>query len=84
MTDEPDEGAYVVVLDDNFADLFKRDDAFAAKLDGRPDARWVGQHGDITAKTWQELTEMGPIAYVGVFVQRGERPIPKGELWASL
>lgn len=68
--DEPEEGAYVVVLDESFADLFKRDATFGAKLDGRPGARWVGQHGDITVKTWAELTAMGPIAYVGVFVDR--------------
>jgi len=68
---EPEDGGYVAVqVDAPFVDLFRRDDAFAAKLTKRVSAHWIGCHGDIDTKTWAELIEMGPIAYVGQFVDR--------------
>jgi len=68
---EPEDGAYVAVqVDGPFVDLFHRDAAFAVKLTHREGAHWVGCHGEIQTLTWAELTELGPIAYVGQFVDR--------------
>jgi len=70
-THEPEDGGYVAVrTDDPFVDLFRRDDAFAEKLTRRKAAHWIGCHGDVDTKTWQELTELGEIAYVGEFADR--------------
>lgn len=68
---EPDDGKCVVVRDeDGWLDVFLRDDKFGAKLDKRPGKRWIKQHGEICVETWQELTEMGAVTYVGGFVDR--------------
>lgn len=71
MTVEPLDGSYIAVqVDGPFVDLYRRDDLFAGKLTRRTDAHWVGCHGDIDTRTWAELVELGPIAYVGQFVSR--------------
>lgn len=72
MNDEPVDGSYVAVKDgEPFVDLYHRDDAFAVKLTKRADAHWIGCHGEIDTKTWAEVCQLGPVAYVGTFVDRG-------------
>lgn len=70
-TDEPEDGAYVAVKEGNFADLYQRNDDFGPRHSGRGvEARWIPQYGAGDIATWQELTEVGNIAYVGAFVDR--------------
>lgn len=77
MTTEPEEGAHVAVqVDVTFVDLFQRNQDLGRRLDGRPGAHWVIRHGDIAVKTWPELCELGPVAYVGQFINRN----PEGDL----
>jgi hypothetical protein len=73
-TDEPANGGRVAVdtLDD--IRLYRRDDAYA-EAEEQPERNWrlvsrLGDDEDGSDLTWAELTELGPIAYVGVFVDR--------------
>lgn len=69
--DEPENGSYVAAKGGVFVELYQRDDEFGPRHSGRGSAaRWIPQHGDGDVVTWQELAELGDVAYVGAFVDR--------------
>lgn len=85
--DEPENGSYVCVYpddEDGTWPIYRRLDYMAA-ANGLGDAHWFSCTDNAeVARTWDYLTRLGDIAYVGAFVNRGERPMPKGEPWVSL
>jgi hypothetical protein len=85
--DEPENGSYVCVYpedEDGTWPIYQRLDRMAA-ANALGDAHWFSRTDNTeAARTWEHLIELGDIAYVGAFVQRGRLPQPKGEPWASL
>jgi hypothetical protein len=73
MTDinEPADGGYVAVgLPDGTVEVYHRRDDLAERYEVG-DARWgCSANGLRPARSWAELTTLGPIANVGEFVDR--------------
>jgi hypothetical protein len=77
LSSEPENGERVAIDTLNDIRIYKRLDDLSPTA-GQPERRWwlVSRptKGDgAYARTWQELTEMGAIAYVGQFVKRSAR-----------
>lgn len=74
-TDEPADGGYVAVkVDDEDYDyrIYRRRDDIAA-FAGLAEARWLCRSdSSVPALTWVGVTDLGPVAYVGEFVNRQE------------
>lgn len=74
MTTEPADGSHVAVRpfrEDEFSTrVYRREDAMA-DANGLGEARWFSRtdHNE-PACTWEHLTDIGDIAYVGAFVNR--------------
>lgn len=80
--DEPENGSCVVFRRGEFRELLRRDDDLA--MERGCSGNWFPEHlADGVGRTWEQLTELGEIAYVGRFVDRRRVPRPKGEPWAS-
>lgn len=85
---EPEDGSYVLVVPfdppDAKPEVYRRQNhtAMASELGNR---HWVSTTVPLRyPKSWQELTDLGEIAYVGKLVDHSRFPIAKGEPWASL
>lgn len=79
MTTEPENGSYMAVhtyAGTGAVWVLQRDDGLAF-LEGQPDRHWVlashvDEHRDYDSyRTWAEVCRLGPVAYVGVFIDRG-------------
>ena len=80
--------SYVLLLDVRKGRpvVYRRDDRYA-KAEGEPERNWrlvstLGPDEDGSDLAWKELVELGPIAYVGAFVDR--RHAVSGTPWAEL
>ena len=86
-TVEPENLTYVAVLDVhlNRGVFYHRDDDYA-RAENQPERNWrlvsALRHGEYGSDlAWKELVELGPIAYVGAFVDR--RHTVTGTPWAG-
>lgn len=74
---EPENGSYVAVEMPRAVWVYRRDDARAA-AEEMPESRWWlasnldVERDDGSPRTWAELCRW-PVAYVGVFVERGDK-----------
>jgi hypothetical protein len=86
--DEPENGSYVCVYpddEDQVWPIYQRLDR-SAEVNDRGDAHWFSKTNmNEPARTWEYLTGLGDIAYVGKFVDRSRIDAhAKGKPWASL
>jgi hypothetical protein len=79
-SDEPEDGSYVAVLTCDDVWPYRRNDDLAARL--TPARRWIlqtpGEVADFApdwSMSWPELCTVGPVAYVGAFVDRSGKEV---------
>lgn len=80
MTDEPEDGSYAAVLTGDDVWPYRRNDDLAARLS--TERRWtlqapaeVADFAPEWSMSWPELCAVGPVAYVGQFVDRSGKEV---------